>query len=140
MKLASTITDNVTELLLKIIDFTERRRLVIRNNITNVNTPGYIPQDLDVECFAELMTRAVAEHVRSERLVLCDSENIKFGAEGAFESLPVADEQSDKFLEEDPQGYLEQQVDRLAETLLNNKVARQLLRQKQGLASRTFSF
>ena len=132
MKLTSTITDNVGELLARILEFTQRRRRVLTMNVANVHTPEYVPCDLDVEGFAAVMARAVAEHMEHDRLVFCDNENIRFGPRGFFESTPVVDEQAKRLLANDPRAYLEKQISKLAENMVNHKVVTQLLlRQKQ---------
>ncbi|MBN1816914.1 MAG: hypothetical protein JW828_06110 [Sedimentisphaerales bacterium] len=131
MKMTTTIKDNVSELLDKILDFTEQRRRILTQNITNVNTPGYMPQDLDVEGFAGLMAQAVAEHIRHDRLVLYDTESIQFGPDGYFITRPAADTQAKKLLKTDPKAYLENQVNKLAENLVNNKVTQQLIQRKR---------
>jgi flagellar basal body rod protein FlgB len=101
-------------------------------NVVNLNTPGYVPCDLDVEGFAALMARAVAEHMENDRLVLCDNENIRFGQGGFFETTPVVDEQAKQLLADDSKMYLEKQIGKLAENMVNHKVVTQLmLRQKR---------
>jgi len=130
MNLVST-ADSVTELLERIIDFAEQRRQTLTANIANVNTPGYVPHDLDVEGFADRMTRAVAEYMQSERLVLCDHDNVKFGPRGRLEAAPTPDHEAWRLLESDTRGYLEQQVGKLAENLINHKVATELLKARQ---------
>ena len=132
MDLSPVITDNVTELLAKVIDFTECRHQFLIQNIIDVNAAGFVPKDLDVEEFADLMLLAISEHLRSERLLLCDSENIKFGPDGAFASSPIVDQEAKLLFEKDIRSYLELQIEKLSENLLNNRVATELLRQKQG--------
>ena len=131
MKRTSTITDNIAELLAKIVEFTEQRRRVLTENITHVNVPGYVPHDLDVEGFATLMAYAVEEHVRSERLVLYDTETIHFESDGHFEICPIVDTQAQQLLKTDPKAYLEYEVNRLAENLVNSKTARELIECKR---------
>lgn len=134
MNISSKINDNVTELLDKILNFVQRRKQQLTENITNVNTPGYIPKDLDVKGFADLMTRAVAEHMQSERLLLCDNEYIKFGPDGEFESIPMVDHHAYELLCRDSKAYLEIQLKKLAENLANYKAAREILRHKRTMA------
>ena len=131
MNLSSTTTDNITEVLIKIIEFTERRQQLLTRNIRDINVPRFVPQDLDTAEFADLMAQALAEHIRNQRLLLRDSKNIKFGTDGNFESLPIIDEHARALLEEDVQDYIDLQIKKLSENLLNNKVAYRLLRQKQ---------
>ncbi len=138
MNLSSIITDNVTELLVKILEFTERRRRILLQNIKHVDTEGFVPEDLDVAEFAELMTEAISEHIRSKRLLLRDSKNIKFGKGGGFESPPIVDEYAKHLFENDTTKYLELQIEQLSENLINNRVAVELLGQRQG-RSRTSS-
>ncbi len=131
MDLSSIITDNVTEVLVKIIEFTERRHEILTHNVVELRQPGFLPKDLDAAGFADLMMEGISEHVRNERLVLCDSENIKFGADGSFESLPIVDETAMELLRNDTRDYLRLQIQKLSENTLNNMVATELLRQKQ---------
>ena len=132
MNLMSLITDNVTELLIKIVKFTQTRQKIIIQNIINVQNPGFVPQELEVDEFSDLLNNAIDEHVRNKRLVLCDTENIKFGASGSIELKPIIDEHGVKLLEEDRDEYIERQISKLWENSINQKVAAELLRQKQG--------
>ena len=132
MNLMSLITDNVTELLIKIVKFTQTRQKILIQNIINVQEPGFVPQELEVDEFSDLLNNAIDEHVRNQRLVLRDTENIKFGASGSIELNPVIDEHGIKLLEEDRDEYIERQINKLWENSINQKVAAELLRHKQG--------
>jgi len=135
MNLASLITDNIAELLVKIIDFTQTRQKILSRNINNVHSFGFVPKDLEVDEFSELLNDAIDEHIRNQRLVLRDTENIKFGLSGSFEAKPVVDEYAKELLEESRDEYLELQISKLLENSLNQRVAAELLRQKQGMIS-----
>jgi flagellar basal body rod protein FlgB len=132
MNLSSTTTDNVTELLVKIREFTERRRRILMQNVKHIDTVGFVPKDLDVTEFADVMTEAILEHIQSKRLLLRDSENIKFGKGGSFESPPIVDEHAKRLFENDTAEYLELQIRKLSENLINNRVAAELLGQRHG--------
>ena len=127
MNISSTVTDNITEILAKIVDFTDRRRQLLTANILNVEIDDFVPKDLDAEGFADVMAQAVTEHMRSNRLLLCDSETLKFGAGGALEALPVVDKRGQALLERDKETYLQLQMDKLSETIVNNRLATELL-------------
>lgn len=131
MNLPQTITDNITELLVKIIEFTHARQKILTKNINGLSRPGFVPMDLMVDEFSELLNDALDEHIRSRWLVLCDTESIKFGADGFFEARPVVDEPAKALLEEDRNEYLEFQVSKLLENSLNQRAAAELLKQKQ---------
>lgn len=131
MNLCSHISDNVTELLVHIIEFTERRNKLLMANVLDYNKPGFSPMDLDVTGFAELMTNAVSEHVQNDRLLLRDTETIRFGRKGIFESLPVVDENAKKLFEKDIRKYLKTQIRKVTENLFNKRVANELLARKQ---------
>jgi len=124
------ITDNVTEVLQKVIEFTRRRETVLYQNILNVRTTGFVPKDLAVDEFSRLLSEAVDEHILNRRLVLRDTRNVRFGEEGTFELAPVVDTNASRLLEQDYDRYLELQIDKLLENSLNQRVAAQLLRQK----------
>jgi flagellar basal body rod protein FlgB len=132
MNLMSLLTDNITELLIKIVKFTRTRQKILIQNIINVRNPGYIPKELEVDEFSDVLNYAIDEHVRNKRLLLRDTENIKFGIRGSIDIKPVVDEHGIKLLEENREEYIERQVHKLWENALNQKLAAELLRQKQG--------
>jgi flagellar basal body rod protein FlgB len=131
----SLFTDNITELLVKIIEFTQTRQRVLTRNINNIHSPGFIPKDLAVDDFCNLLSNAINEHITNRRLVLCDTENIKFGISGGFEVKPVTDKYAKQLLEENQDEYIELQINKLLENSLNQRIAAELLRQKQGMIS-----
>jgi len=131
MNLSSLITDNIAELLVKIVRFTQTRQKILSQNINSVHSFGFVPRDLEVDEFSELLNDAIEEHIRSQRLVLRDTENIKFGVSGSFEVKPVVDEYAKELLEENRDAYLELQISKLLENSLNERLAAELLRQKQ---------
>lgn len=131
MNLTSLITDNITEILVKIIEFTQNRQKILAQNITNIHEPGFVPKDLAVNEFSSSLNNAINEHIRNQRLVLCDTENVKFGVSGSIEVKPLVDECSRELLEENRDEYLELQINKLSENSLNQRLAAELLRQKQ---------
>lgn len=135
MNLTSLATDNITELLVKILEFTHKRQKIIISNITNINNPGYVPQKLSVKEFSELLNGAIDEHIQNQRLLLRDTEHIKFGTNGNFEVKTTADKESKLLLEKNRDEYLEAQIAKLLENSLNQRIAAELLRQKQNAVS-----
>ena len=132
MNLMSLLTDNITELLIKIVKFTRTRQKILIQNILNIQNPGFIPKELEVDEFSDVLNHAIDEHVRNKRLVLRDTQNIKFGIRGSIDIKPVVDKHGIKLLEENREEYIERQVHKLWENALNQKLAAELLRQKQG--------
>lgn len=124
------VNDNVSEVLVKIIEFTNTRQKIITENINNIHKPGFIPKDLAVDEFSKLLHTAINEHIQNQRLILCDTENIKFGIEGSFEVKSIVDRSSKKLLEEDKDQYLELQINKLLENSINQRLAAELLRYK----------
>ncbi len=131
MNITPLITDNITEILVKIIEFTQTRQKILTRNITNIHDPGFVPKDLAVDEFSNSLNNAIDEHIRNQRLVLRDTENVKFGVSGSFEVKPLVDECGKELLEESRDEYLELQINRLSENSLNQRVAAELLRQKR---------
>jgi len=43
----------------RVIEFTEQRQRLLAHNIANIDTPSYQTQDLDVDGFQRMLTRAV---------------------------------------------------------------------------------
>jgi flagellar basal body rod protein FlgB len=135
MNLAPLVTDNIAELLVKIIEFTQNRQKILAQNINNIHSHGFVPQDVAVEEFCSLLNNALDEHTRSQRLLFCDTSTIKFGVSGGLEVQPTIDKYAKKLLEEDRDKYLELQINKLLENSLNQKIAAELLRQKQEMIS-----
>jgi hypothetical protein len=131
MKVTSTTIDNITEVLTRIIEFTERRRDVLTRNLFDYKTTGFRPYDMPVAEFADCMTEAVTEHVCSERLLLCDREHVRFSEGGCFDAEPVVDRNAEQLLTTDLKHYLHLQIHKLSENLMNNRIAVELLKQKQ---------
>jgi flagellar basal body rod protein FlgB len=132
MDLLSPIPDNLTELLVKIIRFTELRRDVLYRNMHNTRTPGFIPQDMPVLEFVGVLNGAIAEHLQSRRLLFCDTANIRFGPNSTMEIRPQPDPDARALLERNRDEYLQLQVNKLLENSLNRKIAKELLTLKCG--------
>ncbi len=132
MNLTSLITDNITEILIKIVKFTQSRQKILVQNIINVHKPGFVPRELGVDEFSGVLNDAIDEHVESQRLILSDTQTIKFCAGGDMEVKPIVDEHGEKLLEKNRDEYIEWQIDKLWENSLSQKVAAELLRQKVG--------
>jgi flagellar basal body rod protein FlgB len=135
MDLPAHIPDNISEVLVRIVRFTELRRAILRRNIESTNAPGYRPQDLPVREFAEVLNSAIVEHLQNRRLLFRDTPNIRFGANSVMEVRPVFDESARVLLGASRNDYLEQQFDKLLENSLNRNVAEELLRQNCGAAA-----
>ncbi|MHC4603111.1 MAG: hypothetical protein ACYS6W_07245 [Planctomycetota bacterium] len=135
MNLSSMVTDNITELLVKIIEFTHARQKILIQNINNIDIPGFAPKDLVVDEFSVVLNDAIVEHIHNQRLLLRDTENIKFGDSGSVEAKPIVDKYAKELLEENQDKYLELQINKLLENSLNQRIAAKLLKQKQGIIS-----
>jgi flagellar basal body rod protein FlgB len=127
----SPVTDNVTEILNRILDFTERRKELLSRNLFDYKNKEFIPHDLPVHEFAGAMTRALAEHLQNKRLLLEDSPNIHFLDQGDFDAAAVVDQDAHQLLNQDAQAYLNQQIQKLSENMIHNRIANELLRQKR---------
>jgi len=135
MEFSSLIRDNLSELLVKIVQFTDRRRDVLYENIHNTRTPGFTPRDMPVPEFVQILNGAIAEHLQHQRLLFCDSENIQFGKNSVMAITPIPDNPAKTLLQADRDQYMELQVGKLLENSLNRKVAKELLRLKCGASS-----
>ena len=131
MNFTSLAVDNISELLIKIIEFTQTRQKTLTQNINNLHSPGFMPKDVAVEEFSALLHEAINEHTQTGRLLLRDTETIKFGLGGNFKVKPIVDEYAKELLEEGPDKYLELQINKLIENSFNQRVAAKLLKQRQ---------
>ena len=130
MNLLPLVNDNITELLIKIIEFTQIRQKTLIQNIKSIHSSGFVPKDLRVDEFCNLMNGAINEHIQNQRLVLRDTENIKFSISSSFEVKPMIDEYAKELLEEKRDEYLELQINKLLENSLNQRIAAELLKQR----------
>jgi len=130
MELLSLIQDNIDEILVRIIQFTNIRHNVLTENIRNCRTSGFVPQRVDEEDFAKVISIALTEHQKSKRLALCDSRTIRFQPGGDFMLESEVDAEAAMLFSSDFAAYIEMQRDRLKENILNNKAACALLHHK----------
>lgn len=135
MELNQLISDNICEVLVIIIEFTNTRQKILTENINNIHKSGFVPKDLAVDEFSELLGTAIEEHKKSQRLVLFDTENIKFGIDGSFEVEAVEDKAAEILLKEKKEEYLDLQIHKLLENSINQRVAAELLKYKQQILS-----
>lgn len=131
MNLTSLINDNITEILTLLIEFTQARQKILIQNITNSHIQGFVPKELDVNEFSNLLNFAIDEHIRTNRLVLYDTKNIKFGSDGDFSFTSIEDQCGKVLMEDNIDEYFESQIKKLWENSLNQKVAAELLKLKQ---------
>lgn len=131
MNLQAMITDNISELLVKIIEFTQKRQKILTCNINCMHDCGFAPMDLAIDEFSDVLNIAIAEHMSNRRLVLCDTENVKFGLGGRLETKPIIDMEAFSLLEESQEDYIEAQINRLLENALNQRVAAELLKERE---------
>lgn len=134
MDLLSPIPDNLTELLVRIIRFTELRRDVLYRNMHNTRTPGFVPQDVPVLEFVGVLNGAIAEHLQNQRLLFRDTENIRFGPNSTMQVHPQPDPDARALLERSRDEYLQSQIEKLLENSLNRKIAKELLTLKCGVS------
>jgi flagellar basal body rod protein FlgB len=140
MDLLSLIPDNIAEVLTGILRFTELRRRILHTNIHRVDVPGFVPQDMPVREFAEVLNDALAEHLRNRRLLFRDTTNITFGPNSSTRIRPVVDDHAHALLQKSRDEYMELQVSKLLENALNRKVAMELLAQKSGVCPSTLEW
>jgi len=133
MDLLSLIPDNIAEVLAEILRFTELRRRILHDNIHQVDAPAFVPQDMPVREFAQVLNDAIVEHLQNHRLLFRDTANIAFGLNGSTRIRPVVDAHAHALLQKSRDEYMELQVNRLLENALNRKVAAELLKHKCGV-------
>ena len=135
MKVSSRTKDIVSELLQIVINFTNLRQKLLIANINNSDSPAFVPKDLPVHEFSRIISCALQIYPARRSLVLYDTKHIKFKRFGTFSVTAVADFKSEKLLTSNRDVYLQTQIDKLMENALNQRVAKELLRQKQGFVS-----
>ncbi len=133
MMQTASIADNISDVLTKIIYFTQLRRQVLHDNLHKADQPGFTPQDMPVRELAEALNVAVAEHLQHRRLLFRDTPHIKFGPNNTMHVRPILDSHAQVLLQTNRNEYTELQIRRLLENCLNRKVAEELLRQKGGM-------
>ncbi|OHB62006.1 MAG: hypothetical protein A2167_06885 [Planctomycetes bacterium RBG_13_46_10] len=135
MNLLALMTEDITELLVKIIEFANARQKILIRNITDCYGIDYVPRDLEVNKFCRLLNDAIDEHIKYRRLILYDTENIKFQIKGSLQVKSVVDKYAQKLLEDDRNEYLRVQINKLIENSLNQRIAAELLGRKQKVSA-----
>jgi flagellar basal body rod protein FlgB len=133
MNLSAIIDDNITELIVLIVEFTKIRQNVLLKNIAHRKNPDYTPMDLPVKEFCDILNHAIAAHIQYRKLVFRDSENVKFGPNGKMNVKAVVDKHARATLNHNYNQYLELLNSKLLENSLNHKLASELLRIKVGV-------
>jgi len=131
MQVKAPEVNHIDELLAIVVAFTGMRRQVLANNLSKMDTPGFSPQDLAVDEFSEVIDSAISEYLVHERIILFDTDTIRFGPDMALELKSVSDPQARVLLHNDRQGYVEYQTKSLVENALNEKVALELLETRE---------
>ncbi len=132
MMQTASIADNISDVLAKIIYFTQLRRQVLHDNLHKADNPGFVPEDMPVRELAEALNVAVAEHLQNRRLLFRDTPHINFGPNNTMQIRPIVDSHAQVLLQTNRDEYTELQIHKLLENCLNRKVAEELLRQKGG--------
>jgi hypothetical protein len=122
-ELSSLVRDNIDEMLVRIIQFTNLHHNILTENIRNCRKNNFVPKFVDIDDFARVVSIALSEHQRTKRLALCDSRTITFTSGGEFRLEAQIDMEAAELLEEDFQAYVELQRDRLKENMSNNRTA-----------------
>lgn len=127
------INDNLSDVLSKVLHFTNERHRLLINNLNNVNNPGYTPKDLDAHEFASLMEAALAEHITNGRLAYLDAQNTTFGQDSTLNLTPAVDKKAKNLFQNDSKAYIKLQTEKLAENATNNRIAVELIRKKNNM-------
>jgi hypothetical protein len=127
------ISDNLTEILFKVLEFTQIRQKILVSNLRDFGKPGFVPTDLPYLEFSDVLNIALNEQEKNNRLLFIDTNNIKFLRGGCFEARAVPDNYAKYLLKISSERYRRYQVDKIIENALNQKFAAQLFRQKQQL-------
>lgn len=130
MDLLSFVPDNIGELLRQIIRFSELRRHLLHRNIEGSDIVGYVPHDLPVDEFADVLNGALVEHLLNRHLLFRDTPNIQFGKNGQMQLQPIVDDAAMNLLHTDREAYMELQIRKLLENTLNRTIAQELTSQK----------
>ena len=131
VKSATATSDNLTEILLKVLEFTQIRQKILVSNFRDFDKPGFVPTDLPCGEFSDVLNIALNEQEKNNRLLFIDTNNIKFMRGGSFEAGAVPDNYAKYLMKISGERYRRYQVDKIIENALNQKFAAQLLRQKQ---------
>jgi len=129
-KCTTLATDNLTEVLLKILEFTHTRQKILALNLRSADKPGFTPNDLPCAEFADVLDIALDEYALTNRLLLNDTDNIKFLSGGCFEVKPVADNHAKQLLKISRERYIRLQVEKVLENTVQQQFAAQLLWEK----------
>ena len=121
----------------RMMQFSARRHELITENVANLETPGYRPQDVSVEGFQNALgeaidrRREVGNGAAIRALEVADTDEVAF-TENGLELRPTAAHDNILF-HDDNDRNLERIMQDLAENLMAFRAAGELLRSRYGL-------
>jgi flagellar basal-body rod protein FlgB len=126
MILSAMFNNSGTAPLDRVIQFTENRHKILVNNLANIDTPGYVMQDLNVNKFQQDLKNAI------ERKTLSN--------ESSAEPANAKTDHNQYLLFHDQNNRsVEKQVSQITENTVAHNVAVELLRSRYGLLEKAIA-
>lgn len=119
----------------QLMQFTAARHEVLVNNIANIDTPGFLAQDLSVKDFQDALAKALASRpvpgpgsaAGSSSLVL-RGRQVRTGSDGRLHTAPAPSQQFNVTFHDGGNRQVEKEMAAMAENALAYNIAAELLR------------
>ncbi|NLE29447.1 MAG: hypothetical protein GX629_07255 [Phycisphaerae bacterium] len=126
MILSEVFNNSETAPLDRLIRFTESRHKILVNNMANIDTPGYVMQDLDVSKFQQDLKKAI-EH----KTLACTQSTQPASAKTDYNQYLLFHDRNNR--------SVEKQVSQMTQNTLTHNVAVELLRNRYNLLEKAIS-
>jgi flagellar basal-body rod protein FlgB len=116
----------------KLATFTEKRHVLLANNVANIDTPFYKQQDLPVGEFHELLSKAVNKNDASytREFKMGESQHVRTGEHGELIAEPVFTQETSQMRRDQNTVGMEQAMTELSKNSMMHNITISLLKSK----------
>ena len=122
------ISETNVPVLEQVLQFTAQRHQVLVNNIANIDTPGYVAQDLSMSDFQNALAKALGEQQTSGGPLMLSGQQVKTDASGRLTTTPQPVSGLGVTFHDGASRQVEKEMTALAENTLTYNIAAELMR------------
>ena len=122
------ISETTMPALEQVLQFTAQRHEVLVNNIANIDTPGYVAQDLSVSDFHNALAKAMGDQQAGGGPLVLSGEQVKTDGSGRLTTTPKPVSDLGVTFHDHATRQVEKEMTALAENTLTYNIAAELLR------------
>jgi flagellar basal-body rod protein FlgB len=112
----------------QVVQFTAQRHQVLVNNIANLDTPGYVAQDLSMSDFQDALAKALGDQQAGGGPLMLSGRQVKTDSAGRLTTTPQPVSDLSVTFHDKGTRQVEKEMTALAENTLTYNIAAELLR------------